>query len=286
MADVFDSRACSLGEGPLWHPERQQFYWFDILEAKLCTQGPNGPEEWEFDEYVSAAGWVDHDRLLIASQTQLFTFNLETGEQIFIAVLESENTLTRSNDGRADPYGGFWIGTMGINAEPGAGAIYRYYQGEVRRLYSDITIANSICFSPDGHYAYYTDTSQKIIRRQALEPQNGWPSGAAEDWLDLSGEGLNPDGSVVDADGNIWNAQWGMGQVSCYTPDGTFVKSVAVGAKQSTCPAFGGAKGTDMLVTTAKENLSPEALEQDPEAGQTFIIKNLAKGQREHQVIL
>lgn len=286
MADIFDSRACTLGEGPLWHPLRQQFFWFDILERKLCSRNEEGPQEWQFDEYVSAAGWVDESRLLIASQTQLFTFDLDIGEQTYVAPLESENPVTRSNDGRADPYGGFWIGTMGIESEPGAGAIYRYYRGEVRRLYTNITVANSICFSPDGLYAYYTDSRRYKIRRQPLETQDGWPKGPAEDWIDLSAQGPSPDGSVVDAKGNLWNAQWGAGQVACYDPDGRFVEALAVGASLATCPAFGGPDGTDMLITSARTGLTEEELAKDPLAGQTFLIKGLTKGQQEHQVIL
>jgi len=151
---IFDDTICSLGEGPLWHPERQSFFWFDIIEKRLYGEG----QTRQFDEHVSAAGWVDHDTLLIASESQLFTYDLETNTQEHVAPLEQDNAITRSNDGRADPYGGFWIGTMGKAAERGAGAIYRYYRGAVETLYTDITVSNAICFSPDGTFAHYTDT--------------------------------------------------------------------------------------------------------------------------------
>ena len=91
---------------------------------------------WQFDEHVSAAGWIDHDRLLIASETRLFSFNLATQAQQTVVALEAKDPRTRSNDGRADPWGGFWIGTMGKQAEAGLGGIYRYYQGTLRPLYS------------------------------------------------------------------------------------------------------------------------------------------------------
>jgi len=111
--DVFDDRACVLGEGPLWHPERQQLFWFDIMAGHLLTKVDGEAQSWAFDELVSAAGWIDHDRLLIASETALYSFDLTTEEQEYIQPLEIGNTVTRSNDGRADPWGGFWIGTMG-----------------------------------------------------------------------------------------------------------------------------------------------------------------------------
>ena len=129
MTALFDPRMCDLGEGPVGHPDRQQLFWFDILGKRLLSQTSDGPQEWHFPELVSAAGVIDRDTLMIASETALFRCNLETGAKREIAALEADNPTTRSNDGRADPFGGFWIGTMGKQAEPGAGAIYRYYRG-------------------------------------------------------------------------------------------------------------------------------------------------------------
>ena len=207
-ARAFDARVCALGEGPLWHPERKQLLWFDILGKRLLTRDADGPKEWEFDELVSAAGWVSRDELLIASETKLFLFDLATGRSTPVAPLEAENAITRSNDGRADPYGGFWIGTMGKNAEPGAGAIYRWRRGELRRLHQDITISNAICFSPDGRFAYFTDTPTAQILRQKLDDA-GWPAGPAEIFLDLNEGGLHPDGAVIDAEGCLWKCAMG-----------------------------------------------------------------------------
>jgi|TARA_R110002072_G_scaffold84217_4_gene190881 sugar lactone lactonase YvrE len=286
QAQQFDDRPCALGEGPLWHPLREQFFWFDILGKKLCSRDGNGPRAWQFDAYVSAAGWVDSSRLLIASQSQLFLFDVDSGKQEPVVQLEADNRITRSNDGRADPWGGFWIGTMGINSEAAAGTIYRYYRGEVRTLFPDITIANAICFSPDRRFAYFTDTPTRMIRRQPLAAETGWPEGPATDWLDLSAERINPDGAVVDAKGNLWNAQWGAGRVACYSPAGRFLSALALPAGQVTCPAFGGKSGRDLLVTTAHVGLSEQARRSEPQAGTSFLFPDIAAGQLEHRVLL
>ena len=82
---------------------------------------------------------------------------------------------TRSNDGRADPWGGFWIGTMGLKAEKEAGSIYRFYQGQLNRLHQELTIPNSICFSPDRKFVYFADTRQEKILEQDLDQIHGWP---------------------------------------------------------------------------------------------------------------
>lgn len=279
-AEIFDNRICELGEGPLWHPLRQQMFWFDILGKKLLTRVDGAEQEWTFDEHVSAAGWVDVDTLMIASETGLYRFDLSSGERELLVALEADNAATRSNDGRADPQGGFWIGTMGFNGEPGAGAIYRYYRGELRKLFGDISISNSICFGPSGDVAYYSDTAKKTIMQVALD-EAGWPVGEPTVFVDVNEDGLNPDGSVVDAAGNLWNAQWGVNRVACYSPDGQLLTAIEFDAVQISCPAFGGADLNDLYATSAAVGLSGDA------EGKTFVISLPdATGQAEHQVIL
>lgn len=278
---IYDDINCILGEGPLWHPTRNELFWFDIMAKKLHRKG----ESWQFDEHVSAAGWVDDDTLVIATSSALLKFTISTGESTHLIDLEADNSVTRCNDGRADNHGGFWIGTMGLEAEAGAGSIYRFYKGELRLLYPNLTIPNSICFSPDGTLAYYADTRDGCIMRQDLDAE-GWPTGAPVKWLDLTGEGLNPDGSDVDAKGNVWNAQWGAGRVACYAPDGTFVKAYDFPAAQTTCPAFGGDDLTTLLCTSASAGLDQNHLATRPHSGQTFAQNDVAKGQPAGRVIL
>ncbi len=285
--NVFDTTPNQLGEGPLWHPERGELFWFDILGHRLFNRTGAGTRDWRFEEPVSAAGWIDQNTLLIASASCLSRFSIDTGISEVVVPLEQDNQATRSNDGRAYPYGGFWIGTMGLEAEPNAGAIYRYYRGELRRLYGDITISNAICFSPDGRAAYYVDTNVGKIMRQRLGPVEGWPEGTPEIYLDLSSEKFGVDGAVVDMDGNFWNAQWGASRIACYTPEGSFVQDVKFsGASQITCPAFGGANLSTLYATSARQGLSIEALREETLAGQTLAVETNTKGQVEHRVIL
>jgi len=282
---VHDARPCALGEGPLWHPERQQFFWFDILSKRLMTQNGGKPHHWQFDDLVSAAGWASKDELLIASEKELFLFNLETGTSDSICPLEADTPTTRSNDGRADTQGGFWIGTMGKSAERFAGAIYRYYKGELRELFVGTTIPNSICFAPDGSRAYYADTVTGQIMAVDLD-HDGWPTGNMDIFLDLRADGLNPDGSVTDAAGNLWNAQWGASRVAQYSPDGVFLQTIGFPAQHTSCPAFGGPDLTTLFCTSARQGIDSETLAAEPLNGQTFALQTNIKGQPEPRVIL
>ena len=281
-AETFDARACVLGEGPLWHPERAQLFWFDIMRKQLLSQRDGAEKTWQFDRHVSAAGWIDAEQLLIATERGLIQFNVETGAAIHIEDLEADNPITRSNDGRADPQGGFWIGTMGKQAEQDAGAIYRFYCGELRQLFAPITIPNAICFAPTGDSAYFADTAANTVWKVGLDAK-GWPQGAPEVFGDLSGEGLHPDGAVVDAAGRMWMAQWGAGRVACYGPSGDFIEEVAVPGLHASCPAFGGVDFGELYVTTARQGRGGAVTEQD---GQTYRAKVSARGLAEHRVLL
>lgn len=268
---------CALGEGPLWHPERGELFWFDITGR--CLHGLE--RSWSFDEMVSAAGWIDRDRLLIASETQLFLFALDTGTVHQLCALEAGITANRSNDGRADPQGGFWISTMGKRAEPGAGAIWRWHRGELRRMFAPLSIPNAISFAPDGRSAAFTDTPTRKVLRVGLDA-TGWPRGRPEIWLDLANEALNPDGAVFDAEGRFWVAQWGAGRVAVHDPAGAFLRAVSFPAAHTSCPAFGGADLDDLYCTSAREGIARPG----PLDGAVFRARGIARGQAEHRVVL
>ncbi len=286
MMQVFDPTPCQLGEGPLWHPEREQFFWVDIIKKRLHSSVDGDTLTWQYDEHVSATGWVSKDVLLIASETRLFTLDLGSGAEETVTPLDADNPDTRSNDGRADPWGGFWIGTMSKIGQPKQGAFFRYYKGELRRMYDDITTTNATCFSPDRRFAYFADTHTNQVQRVALDPDDGWPDGTPEVFLDLREEGLRPDGAVVAADGTVWIAFWGASRVSAFSPDGAFLRSISAPGRHSSCPAFGGPDLTTLFCTSARQGLGAPTLEAEPQNGQTFWAKDVAKGQAEHRVIL
>ena len=286
QVNVFDSGVCSLGEGALWHPTRNQLFWFDINNSALFTHEDGARVRWDFDAHVSAAGWVNYDNLMIAHETSLLLFNLNTHKSEKIVDMEADDPVTRSNDGRTDPWGGFWIGTMGKKLEKDAGAIYRYYRGELRTLYAPWTIPNSQCFSPNCDYAYFTNTPDGEILKQQLDPKDGWPVGDPELFLTLPEPDFCPDGAVVDAEGRIWIAHYGPGKITCHDADGNLVDQIKMPANSITCPAFGGADGTTMFATTAAQAYLPDRMNEDPMAGQTFTMELGVKGQQEHQFIL
>ena len=278
-AAILDPRACELGEGAFWHPERGQAFWFDIMAGRLMS---TGGAAWDFGRAVSACGWIDRDRLLVASDASLIDFDLRDGSRRDVCALEADRPENRSNDGRADPMGGFWIGTMARDKTRGAGTIYRWHRGELRVIRAGVTIPNATCFAPDGRRGYFADTKEKQVFTVALDP-DGWPEGDAEPFIDFTAEGLNPDGAVTDAEGRLWIAQWGAGRVACHAPDGGFLRAIEVPAKHTSCPAFIGDGLDRLMVTTAREDIA----EPSDDDGRTFVIDAPgAPGRPEPRVIL
>lgn len=287
MMMIWDDRISELGEGPLWQAERGMLWWFDILHGRLHGRGDDGEVTFDLPEMVSAMGLVTRDIAVVAGESGLWRVNLNDGGSRLLARVATGQPDTRSNDGRADRQGGFWWGTMGKRggADAGKGAIWRWYQGQVRCLFPCLTIPNAICFSPDGRSAHFADTPTHRVMRVALDAE-GWPVGPASVFLDLSAQGGFPDGAVIDAAGQMWLAHWGAGRVSCHAPDGRLVQALDVGAAQATCPAFGGADLTTLFVTTAREGLSPEAIAACPDAGKVRVLPGAGQGLAEPRVRL
>ena len=271
---VLSSTVCELGEGPSYEYETDTLWWFDILGKALHELHlPSHSERTHaLPVMASVIARIDDKRQLLATENGLFIRNRADGQLSLYCELEPGNSGNRSNDGRVHPSGSLWIGTMGKGAEEGAGAIYHVANGQSKKLFADISIPNSICFSPDGATGYFVDTRINRLMRVPVDPATGLPVGPNEVLVDTSGRPGGMDGSVCDTAGNIWNARWGDGAVDCYSSDGAFLARYPVAAKRTTCPVFYG-QGFDRLgITSSWEGLDPAERQEDPLAGQLFSL--------------
>lgn len=286
-ASVLSAEHCHLGEGPTYDAATDTAWWFDILAGRLFEAhlASGKIRVHALGRMASALGRIDAERQLIVAEDGLYIRQLADGAMTLFCPLEADNPDTRSNDCRVHRSGTFWIGTMGRKAEPGAGAIYALHRGKISTLFSRISIPNSICFSPDGATGYFADTARNVLYAVPLNPATGLPRGEPEVLLRHTGIG-GLDGSVVDADGQIWNACWGAGRIDVYSPQGERLRSLRVPAKQASCPAFVGPDLSRLLVTSAWENMDDAARAADPYAGCTFLLEVAARGRAEPDVKL
>lgn len=285
---ILSSVQCHLGEGPTYDPATETLWWFDIVEKKLLEQPLSGGDTIVHDLpfMASALAVIDGERQLLVSENGLHIRDRGSGLLTLYKELEAADPATRSNDARVHPCGAFWIGTMGKQAEREAGAIYWLFRGELRLLFPRVTIPNSICFSPDGRTAYFADTGRNLLWRTECDPATGLPHGEPQILLDHRGKAGGIDGSVVDAEGAIWNARWGSARVDAYAPDGRHLRSIAMPARQTSCPAFAGAGAASLAVTSAWQGMDDAARKADPDAGKTFLVDLGLKGRFESKVAL
>ena len=235
-----------LGECVLWCERSGRVLWTDILGSTLFAHHLDSgrTSTWPMPERLASFALTAHgDCVLLGLASRLAFFSFSTGAVTPIAQVEP-GQQTRVNDGRCDRAGNFVFGTLHEGDPKSAVAsFYRLNAGDLgveRLALPQVAIANSICFSPDGSTMYYCDSLARAIRRcdyPSLENDRVFAS--------TQGEG-EPDGSCVDADGYVWNAQWGGARVVRYAPDGAIDRVIATPAQQPTCVAFGGA-GLDVL---------------------------------------
>lgn len=273
-AELFVDSRCELGEGPFWHPLLQRLFWFDILNRTMLSAGEDGHivDRVVFKDTVAAAAVIDRDHLAVAQSGVLLNYDLTTDTSTPIIEIEADVPGNRTNDSRVDRSGGFWIGTMGRRAEPGAGSVYQYRAGKLTKIMSGIRIPNSTCFSPDGRTAYFTDAGRVIIKCP-LDPETGLPIGEWTEFATIDGPG-GADGAVVDSEGFLWSARWGGARVVRMAPDGRVDRIIEVpGVSRVSCPAFGGKDGKTLYLTTAREGMSPEEAAREPYAGSVFSVQ-------------
>lgn len=269
-----------LGEGPTYDPDTDTIWWFNILGKELHELNLSTDQKTvhTLPMMASVLARIDAERQLLATEQGLFVRDIKSGGLTFYAALENDQPGNRSNDGRMHPSGALWISTMSKWAETHAGSIYHVARGKVTKIFSGITIPNSICFSPDGSVGYYTDTQLSRLMRVMVDPATGLPSGEPIVLVDSMDEPGGIDGSVVDADGYIWNSRWGAGAVDRYSPDGLRIARYKVPAAQPSCPAFIGPDADRLAVTTAWEGLDDAARATQPEAGALLELGITVRG--------
>jgi len=276
------AQGATLGEGLQWHGPSGRWWWTDI-EARLIhawTPGASATLSCRLPERVGSFAHTRSGGLLLALAKRLVLARLPDAQACGEITLETQDLTpvepelagTRSNDGRCDRAGNFVFGTLS-EARPreAVGSFYQYSarHGLRRLALPAVAIANSICFSPDGTRMYYCDTTSRSImqcdydaeRAAVTQPRLFTRVARAHGW---------PDGAVIDAEGCLWNAQWGGACVARYAPDGRLLGYAEVPVPNPSCPALGGPQGDWLLVTTARQELAPAELLAHPLSGSLF----------------
>lgn len=282
VQNVLVARA-RLGECPVWQAERQQVYWVDIYNHRVHQFDPASGRDRHFDvgDVVGAIALAGAERLLVALRDRLAFLNLQTGEIAPLRQMEFSHPDTRLNDGKCDPQGRFWVGS--ISEAPGQAALYRYDpDGSLHQMETGLTISNGLGWSPDGSTFYLTDSAQRQIYAYDFEAETG-AIGNRRVLVDLGDEAVEPDGLAIDGQGNLWSALWDGWCIACFNPTGQEIFRVKMPVQRPTCLTFGGIHLTNLYITSASVGLSQKEIQQGFYAGDLFYLSTVSSGMPTHQ---
>lgn len=237
-------------------------------------------EHWATPERLGCCAPVaGKDYLVVAFESGFAYFDPATEYLEWLRHIEKDKASTRLNDGRTDRQGRFWAGTMVENGTraPATGALYCLdrWLGCTSKI-SGLSISNGLCWSPDSSYMYHTDTPTGRIDRYDFDARTGEIRNRVT--FAVTDPGCWPDGSTVDSEGYLWNAQWGGNKVVRYSPAGDIDLVLPVPVSQPTCVAFGGPELNLLFVTSARQGLGPAELDRQQRAGNLFIYKTRVAG--------
>lgn len=266
-----------LGESPLWHPGEQVLYWCDIPGRKLNRFDPATGihADWTFDTDVGSCAPLHGGGLLLALRTGLVRFDPSTGRSAPLADAPYDPARERFNDGKADAHGRFWVGTIYEPRDRPRAALYRFSDGRLDKVASDITVSNGLAWSPDARTLYWADTKAHRVDALDFDISDGSLSRRrvfAEFPVKDSGQALNdyggrPDGAAVDVEGGYWVAMFEGARLLRFAPDGNLTREVRLPVRCPTMPCFGGADLKTLYVTTSREKRPVDELAREPLAG-------------------
>jgi sugar lactone lactonase YvrE len=258
--DIVIDAKNALGEGPLWSVRRQGIYWVDILGRRVQFHSmQQGYMEWPMPKMPSAIAECADGKLIIALQDEVVKFDTETGKSVRITELDTDLPRNRSNDGKCDRFGNFWIGTMQHEPEQRCGRLWRIDPaGNKTQVLDGIGITNSPVWDTARKRFYLADSMLGEIYSFALT-DDGMPH-AKKVFASNGGADWSPDGSTIDTEGCLWNAQWDASRIVRYSPDGDILHVIELPVKRPTSCTFGGPELSTLFITTARSDGPDDAL--------------------------
>ncbi|RRQ49769.1 SMP-30/gluconolactonase/LRE family protein [Maribacter algicola] len=265
-----------LGEGPFWDGQKKAICWVDILNGHIHEYAVYTDEYKRYltKKMVGCAAICRDQNFVLATTEGIGFLNRESGAITYADHPEKDVAGNRFNDGKCDPAGRFWVGSMALSEATGAGSVYMFENGRSSKKIGNTTISNGMAWNADHTILYFIDTPTRSVMAYDYAIENGTISkGRVVISIDVK-EGF-PDGMTIDSEGMLWIAHWGGWQVTRWNPEtGTLLFRIKLPAAKITSCTFGGKDLRDLYVTSAKVDLTEEELKNQPLAGSLFVIRN------------
>ncbi len=262
-----------LGEGPAWIASEGRLYWFDIKGARLnwLDHASGATGRFDLPTRASVMAPMTGGGLILVTETGLATFDTTTGHFDLKQPMTFEAGF-RTNDGKIDVAGRLWWSTMDDDEGKRTGALFRTDpDGRTHQVLDGIHISNTVSCSPDGSLMYFADSVLGLLWTFPILSDGSL--GERTVFASTKGEPGAPDGSAVDAEGYLWNAQWGAWRIVRFAPDGRIDRIVKFPVEKVSSCIFGGPDLRTMYVTTASEYLDDAARAAQPLAGNLFAFE-------------
>ncbi|NIO10982.1 MAG: SMP-30/gluconolactonase/LRE family protein [Deltaproteobacteria bacterium] len=265
-----------LGESPLWDPDERVLYWVDIEGHNVHRFHPGSGlnDTFHLDQIVSSVALRDQGGLIITLKDRFAFFNPDTGDLNLLEGPRLDMSECRFNDGKCDRQGRFWAGTMSlVQHDAPSGHLFRFDpDGHITTILSQVRLSNGLGWSPDNRVMYFAESFRHCIHAFDFDPAEGVVTNQRVfATVDENSPGV-PDGLTVDAEGCVWSAQPGLGQVVRYSPTGKVECVVELPVPRPTSCIFGGENLEILYVTSATEMLTAEQLAQAPLSGGIFAM--------------
>ena len=274
-----------LGESPFWHPNEQMLYWVDIPGKCIyrCNIFMGSVESWAMPQEPGSIAPAASGGLVIAMRDGIYRASEWGGALVKLAAAQHDTTTTRFNDGKADPAGRFWAGTMYEPRTQTDAKLFMLNGNALQVKISSATIANGLAWSPDAKTMYWADTPTHTVRAWDHDKDTSsisnertfkqWPGKPAGWQFGVAGYGGRPDGAAVDIEGNYYVAMFEGARVCKLSPSGVELASIPLPAQCPTMPCFGGDDLKTLYVTTACYNRSDAELKAYPQSGCVFSMR-------------
>ncbi len=283
-----------LGESPFWHPDEQMLYWIDIPGRQIHRLNVfmGSVQSWlmpsEPGSIAPARSLGESSGLVIALRDGIYRARDWGGDLQQLVKATHDPATTRFNDGKADPRGRFWAGTMYEPRDVNSAQLFSldFRNSKTPQLElkaSNAVIANGLAWSPDAKTMYWADTPSHTIRAWDWDLETNamsqervfkqWP-GKPDGWQPgMPGYGGRPDGAAVDVQGNYYVAMFEGARIVKLSPAGEVLLDIPVPAQCPTMPCFGGSDLQTLYLTTARDKRSAQELQTYPDSGCVFSMR-------------
>ena len=275
--DLFSDYSCELGEGPFWDSKRSRLHWVDIIGKKIISQNLDGSNihVLEVDGNPGCVVLSDDGTMVAGVDNQISSLD-GGGNLLRVLADTNEGSGLRFNDGKCDPSGRFWVGSMDRKEKNKLGSLYSWnsIEGLVNRE-QGVTVSNGMGWSPDNSLFYYIDSPTREVSVYDFDLSTGSINNKRR-FIGFSEEDGFPDGMTIDNEGRLWIAFWGGSKIMCVNPDSKAIEEVvSFPVSKITSCAFGGEKMDQLFITSAKVQVNEK---DEPMAGKTFVVSLGVKG--------